>query len=765
MINAKLVHFVRECVVVHIVYLGRCMEYGTKKVCLCFVASQNEPDFTSIFLTAGGQINGAAARWNTDFSVTGSTESSVSNLNPHSLKEVRVTIPNNHFTCDTKNARGVDVVVMDASMRINVSTSRIGTAINGTLVSTVAGQGSEFISQILKPGKSHSQIGLVYSSWAAHAASVGISNARIVSMEGGTDVECEVLFKSSADALKSRLVEAANIVNTYVQTAWSFREQIVYEPSPTLTKTVFKEVVGVDSQGYSLVHDIVQRQAPMSLQTLDSMFEACIKQQLDHDATRYVEFMHNTMLPGFLAACKAGTVASATSLLVTYLVAYRVDGRNLVSAMGSSFAPAESWLRQTARDHIEANDCDGSALLAVGVLNATIGMTKEQEEKYKHLKSIKNVIFPHYSVGVSIVGASAAEATSADGEHTNVAGHAIALLMPNLHLLRALSRSAHMTLAKTGVHLIDESRREEVAKARFDAMFPESVVKQLTEYDKTNLDSWKEACNMDHFKDLKTFAIEGTTPASSFLYVPNAKDRRDAEADVERDDIALAKASPNVFRSIKILHVGGSTAGSTHRFYRDIVEITFPRSFPLWTNAKLRNMSLAATQYVFSRPQAEHEITSAGASPRDIQEQTFLALPLVSGMDRYSAETLDLASKIAECDVIPPRPEGPMKLTEFQTNCLKKSMLHLEELDKHFLAVNCNDVKEDVDSHCVQYTAAYSTLVHNPEGVNHFCKTIKSLATSGCVDVQKITGMAEWFQGNKGEEAGVFVSVNAYIPV
>ena len=158
-----------------------------------------------------------------------------------------------------------------------------------------------------------------------------------------------------------------------------------------------------------------------------------------------------------------------------------------------SFAPAESWLRQTARDHIEANDCDGSALLAVGVLTATTGITKEQEKEYKNLRAIRNVIYPHYSVGVSIVGASAAEATSADGAHTNVAGHAIALLMPNLHLLRALSRSAHLELAKTGVHVIDENRREQVANARFDAFFPKDVVEKLTEYDRNNLGSWEDA--------------------------------------------------------------------------------------------------------------------------------------------------------------------------------------------------------------------------------------------------------------------------------
>ena len=57
---------------------------------------------------------------------------------------------------------------------------------------------------------------------------------------------------------------------------------------------------------------------------------------------------------------------------------------------------------------------------------------------------------------------------------------------------------------------------------------------------------------------------------------------------------------------------------------------------------------------------------------------------------------------------------------------------------------------------------AFSTLVHNPEAVEHFCDTIKGLATNGCVDCVSIRDFAvSCSEVNVGE----FISVNAYVPV
>lgn len=726
------------------------------RVYLKFTASQNEPDFMGIFMEGGGQINAAATRWHTDFAATGSSEASVTELDRNELKEVTIEIPWDEWR--TQEIFGVQAVALSAAMRINVSTSRIGAAINGTLVSSVSGQGSEYLKRILKHS-GHSQVGLVYSSWMAHAASIGISNTRIVRiMEDGSEQEQNVLFEGRQQEDIMKLASAAKIVNMYVQTGWAFRQHLVYPPSPMLTKTVFKETVGCDSQGYSLVHDIVERGAPMSLETLDSLFAAGIKTDCCHDKKDYDSFMAATAQPGMMAAKEARTVASATSLVVNFLVAYRADGRNFVSATGADFAPAESWLRQVTRTPIEANDCDGSALLGVGLIRAALALTREEAAKHLHLAAVKNAVSTYYSIGVSVVGASAAEATSANGDHTTVAGHAIAILVPNIGILRGLESAASKKLGKTDQYVCSEDKREKVAEARFNALFPQEVRDGLgNASERGQLKDWKIA--RENFVDVfLPYAIEGTTPSSPVMYVQNSATRRNAEKDAKNDDAALAKASPNVFRSVKVLHVGGSKSGSTHRFYRDLVEVTFPRSHPLYQNKELRDLNSAASQYVLARPQPGEAIQTVGATPKDLVEEKYMVVPLVS-LDAKMAAILDHASDVAAKDVIPPRPAGPMRLNEFQTKSLEQSMTLINDLRD-----TINKGGEGVDgAHCVQYTVAFSTLVHNPKGVEHFCNLMKGLATDGCVDCVPIEGLAS--AHGSGEDVGAFISINAYVPV
>lgn len=731
------------------------------KVYLKFTSSQSEPDYMGIFMEGGGQINAAATQWHTDFAMTGSTETTVTEIGRGELKEVAIEIPQDEWQ-ETEmllpDGKSMQVVALPATTRLNISTSRIGAAINGTLVSSVSGQGSEYLKRVLRHS-GHSQVGLVYSSWLAHAANVGISETRIVRiMDDGSEQVQNIVFNGRASEDTLKLSEAAKIVNMYVQAAWDFRQHVVYQPSPPLTKTVFKEIVGIDAQGYSLVHDIVERGAPMSLETLDSLFEAGIKTDCCHDSKEYDTFIAATAQPGIMAAGEARTVASAANLVVNFLMAYRADGRNLVAATGADFAPAESWLRQDMRTPIEANDCDGSALLAVGILRAASNLqaTKDNYEKYRHLMSVKNAVSTYYSIAIGIVGASAAEATSADGDHTNVAGHAIAILMPNIALLRGLEKATSMKIGKTGQFVCeDEKTRESLATARFDALFPKDVVDKLNSPEQGKLRNWKIA--REEFKYVVPLGIDGTTPMTPIIWVENPVVRRNAEADCKNDDIALAKVSPNVFRSVKVLHVGSSDTENTHRFYRDIVEITFPRSHPLYQSTKLRDMKSAASQYVLSRPQPSDAIQTAGAKPKDLVLEDYLVVPLVS-LDTSTSSLLDFASSVAEKDVIPPRPQGPMQLNEFQTKSLEKSMTEIKKMGQE---INKGGVGVD-GSHAVQYVVAFSTLVHNPTGVMHFCKKLRDVATDACVDAVPIKGLA---QSSDGKEVGEFISINAYIPV
>jgi hypothetical protein len=722
-------------------------------VYLKFTCSQNEPDFLKIFIEGGGEVNAAATPWNTDFSMTGSTESTVVDLYRHHLKEVTIEIPRECWRCDT-----IDTISLPADMRINTCTNRIGASINGTLVLTVAGEGSEYMARILK-SSGHSQIGLVYSSWLAHAASIGISGTRIVRiMPGGLEKVQNVMFEKRSPGDTQMLSDAAIAVNAYVQSAWATRQNIVYEPCPMLTKTVFKEVVGCDAQGYSLVHDIVERGSPVSLHTLDSLFAAGLRTDCCHDKNNYDAFMSATSVPGIMAAKEARTVASAASLVVNYLVAYRADGRNLVSATGADFAPAESWRRAQLRTPYDSEDCDGSALLGVGLIRAALNMTEEEELSHKHLKAVKNAISLYYQIGISIVGASASEATSADGEHTTVAGHAIAILMPSISILRGLDKANRKKIGNTDTCLCDTDEHAiEVSNARFDAMFPAEVRKNLSnDAEKENLKDW-ETAKESYIDVFEPYAIEGTTPSSPVMYMKDSQNRRDAETAAHNDDIALSKASPNVFRSIKSLHVGGSKSGSTHRFYRDLVEVTFPRTFPLYKNARLRKLQCAATQYVMARNQSSDSIQYAGATPKDLVEENYMLAPLVS-LDEHTAVLLDHASEVAAKDVIPHRPHGPTVLNELQTKSLKQSMASLSKL-----GTDLNKSEPGVeDMHCVAYIAAFSTLVHNSKAVETFCNKIQKLAVCGYVDCVSIEGMA---QGSDGSPAGEFVSINAYIPI
>lgn len=752
---------------------------SSKQFWLRFDATQNEPDFMGIFMEGGGAINAAATRWHTDFALTDSKTSVATSLSRRNLTEIRIPIPQSQVIGDLDTSgSGPPRVRLRSEMRLNVATSRIGAAINGTLVSSVSGQGSDHLLHLLVPtqnGKGHAQIGLVYASWMAHAASVGLSNMRVVVEEQNkTETPCSVRFVRRAEDVKQKLASASQWLERYAQKAWAVRQQVVYPPSPTLTKAVFREQVGINGRGYSLLHDALVRDAPLSLAALESLFKAALSSALNGDAQALERFTALTEKPGIAAAKQAGDVATATSIAVSHMVAYRADGRNFVSARGADFVEAESWLHQTQRTAIEANDCDGSALLAVGMLRAVRAMTPQEmgDEKYPTLLGVRNALHPYYEVGVAVVGASSAEASSVADDDTKdansaqhgavVAGHAIAVMVPTLGMLRALAKATGKRLGQTDQLIMSEEAAGPVEEARFSACFGDEVVETLTPEDKALLMQGWAAARDDAEKittGLGVLGIEGTTPAQSTLYQPDARLRATAEKVAKNDDAAFAKMSPNVFRSVKKMHVGGGVSGSTHRFYRDIVEVTFARdTFPLYKDEQVRAVAAAATQYVFARETSGDDIRIAGATPKDLHQNEFILVPLIQ-LNSHVAGELDYASAEALKDVLPPRPHEPMELTDFQSNSCLQSTQSLLDLSQSLAKVLPSETS---DAHPVTYQVAYSTLVHNPTAVAHFCKALESVAVAGSVD---ITDLDDFSRTKTGEPMGKFVTVHACIPV
>ena len=83
-------------------------------------------------------------------------------------------------------------------------------------------------------------------------------------------------------------------------------------------------------------------------------------------------------------------------------------------------------------------------------------------------------------------------------------------------------------------------------------------------------------------------------------------------ANAAKDDLAFKKASPNVGRSIKILHQGGANPQSPHKFYHDFVEFNLGRSHPLWVNPQVRELG-----GVGQRLPEHGERVAAGGGPVD----------------------------------------------------------------------------------------------------------------------------------------------------
>ena len=144
---------------------------------LCFVATQSSPDIARIFMESGGKLNAAELPWETDFSTSAAPVSEFATLQRDGPVEVWGPVASGELADAGVDARGVAVVVAHPDFRLNISSSRLGTGINGTVVASVSGQASVPLRSILE--NDHTQVGLVYKSWLAHSSTVCISSARV----------------------------------------------------------------------------------------------------------------------------------------------------------------------------------------------------------------------------------------------------------------------------------------------------------------------------------------------------------------------------------------------------------------------------------------------------------------------------------------------------------------------------------------------------------------------------------------------------------
>ena len=696
--------------------------------------TQIEEPLECIYLDSGGPIAAASARGETDFSLSGSEYSTFSRLSDSVESKIRIAVPKTLFVICPHKTRTVKI---ETTSKLIVSSSRMAAGINGSIVSTFAGSGTLPLVELFGTG-GHKAIPLKYSNWKSHTSIVAASSIRLVNGEG----ECvSIVFVDPPEACVLALGNAEKLLGRYAEGAWAKRVGdggLKYPLSPTLTKSVASVSCGVNGSGYDLVSDVVEMSCPFSYDTINDLIMQTVDASLSFDDEKIGKFRAETSIPGRKAASWGKTIASSLNIIVNYLVSYRADGRTTIAPDGSQTVSAESWLRQAPRTPMEANDCDGSAIMVASLARAIVGASAESIGLFKYVNAARNVLNPYFTVCVSVLGATSAEATGSSGDGSSgvsVAGHAASLMVDTLSLLRALEKGSSGTVG--GATVIKHEMRAQVAQARFGACFSSEMLASMPDEERAELSDWVTASKIESFP---TYAIEGTTPASPILYADGEEASKGAKT-AERDQRALERVSPNVGRSSKVLYVGG-TDDNPHRFYHDFVELTLGRSHPLWSNAAVRSLGCASTQIVLAQEPSSVSgaINTAGATPRDLVRGTYCAVPLVVS-DGATAEVLDYASGESALNVIAPRRPNT-RLSEFSSSQLVRSLASLQSLESHFKEQESAKTPSTVDDHPIEYVLAFSTIVYNPLGVEHLCQRLKSVSAGGWVDVLEINGLA-----------------------
>ena len=636
-----------------------------------FQSKQIQPAHDDLFLYLGGPIAAAAARDVTDFALSGSAQSTTATLSDKRPTKVRLLVPPGMVSRNSSDDMTLDI---DNRSKLIVTSEHIGASINGTLVCTVAGKAAVYLSDILR--QNHASVPLVYSGWLAHAAVVETFKMRIVDDAENTYGVNFVAHPERDAALQ----HAEELSGKWASGAWNMRQNsLVYPPAMSLTKTIAKVASGINDSGYDLVHNVMELSLPYSYETINSMIENAVKVDLEFVTSDIDQFLLDTNVPGLKAARWGRTLAASLTIAINFLVAYRADGRTRITPSGVAFATAESWEDRGPGRCTGSEDCDGTAMLAASLARTIVQAPPEILAAHAHINAFKNILCPHFTIGVSVLGASGAEASGggdASSTGQSVAGHAAALMVPALSMLNALAKGSRAIVG--GSPVVPEDVRAEVAEARFNACFSPEVRASLCENERDALRNWEVASQLD--TGLTSLAIEGTTPSEGHLHrTGNAK--ANAEKNAALDSAVFAKVGPNVGRSMKILDVGGSNPQSPHKFYHDFVEFNLGRSHPLWTDAGVRAKGYAMSQFVLCKePDRDSGALSvAGATPRDIAVNQYSAVPHVV-VNADTAALLDYASDAAGLQVMA-RSKPTTQLDAYQSDQLTKSLKSLSALE------------------------------------------------------------------------------------
>ena len=760
---------------------------------LRFGASKLEADLEGNFLTRGGTLGGAAARGETDFALTYADRST-----PHLLTERHelVQIPLSDtlvqasqalFAEETGGAQfevngDVPVLLLSDRTQLLLTSLRTGASINGTLVYSMSGTASVPLhslfatvdaSALVKSSGCNveqmvgvstppfTQIPIKYPNWDAINATIGVNAPVVFTMdENCVETPVNVAFFTPGK-LGARMQAVEPVLKSVYDVSWKKTETVPFKPSAALTKSVTRKAFGFNGSNYSLACEVNDTPPSAPAETLEAVMAAALEFECQ-GAHSHQKLLADLATPSFAQAVEHSKhVANALSAFAAFTMPYRVDGTPIITPNGVSMVQAESWPTEPTRVFAAtADDCDGSGECQISVVRFATELNKDPNtdmSRFPNLRAVANSLGAHFVYGTAVLAANAGHAAAANEEAATLAGHAIMLAIPKPSILAALERGAASTIA--GEPVVEASFAHAVTAARFNALYPRSLVAQMPEEEQKCFQTHQSmvTSNVSHpVTSLQPLACEGTTFAKSTLYTHDPSERAALKEFFIRDKQVSESMSPNITRTAKSLDVGVNGA---HTFYSAFVELGLSLDSPLFTDQALRKLGHATPHLRFAKMADTDAISEAGASPKDLATHAYRVVPLWTAATQEAA-LIDEAHAESMANTMPMRGTA-MVLPDEAVKDLSASLESLRDLNDFLHAPG----KEEVDAHETAHVIAFAALLHNQKAIQSFCDLVKSRKnTSGEIYGldQTVNGLAV-ASSDPARQVGRFVTVELMV--
>jgi hypothetical protein len=720
------------------------IQSATGAVVIRFNATRTEADVDGIFLAykESATLGPAAARYKTDFHSTGN-KTAVDVLAGDVGVPVELDLDPSVYSMSND---GQTVHISDRA-RINITTSRIAVAIDGTVTNSMSGQASVsteacFGAVSFGTGK---LVNVTYANWMDLSCVVQISDIHVVDKE--TNVEIPNVMFTMDEEFDTVCAEAEKVIQTIYDASMQTRSVVVYEAAPPLSKSVMRVPFGINGSTYDFACNVVDRPPSLHRDAFESLARACLLKELDMDANATDAVVEQCKTPGIAATRWAPKIANALSSAICFLCPYRVDGVTKLMPDGISLVQAESWKAEAARDTGTCDDCDGDTAGLTSQMYDAIEVSRSPDlaARYPTTAAFANAM-AHHCIGVCVLSANAGHAGAAgeDGQSA-IAGHAISMAIPKPTVLTSMITGLSATLQEKEQDVIEASISE-MAPMWARGLYSDEDIKRMPVEEREVLQAYERIMNLPKRlpdnSGFVTLAMEGTSPVSpSTLHPIDDLDRLRRKKFAKMDKQVEAMIGPSVSRTVTQLDV--AEEGDEHVFYNSFVEFLMPlHNNPMFTNEDVRKRGFATAQFVFTQAT---DPRVAGITPRQAASGGFGMLPLWK-LNVEQAGCVDTAIREVRANTMPYRnnPAG-QPLTERQTEIFNRNVKALKSLNASHRITSVGSK----EAHAVQHIFSLSGMFGNAFSIDEFVSRLKSMpAVDVMVDVIDTPNLLKAYDGH-----------------